>query len=650
MKKILSRLSLIQKISLLVLSGFWVTLLILGVFIYDKVSSDFRGQMESRMLADLNRFQAQIDKEAEVAFSLAALFSRNPDVQTAYSLALRDGTGDEESYAAGRAHLKTLFAGALKSYELEDLGRLAYHFHLPNGLSLWRVWRDGQTSSDDLSGFRETVLEINQPPHRPIKGIEVGRGGFAIRGLASVVDAEGQHTGSVEYLGDFTSVYASLTTEEGQEAALFMNRDLLSVATSLQDPVKHPIIGGNHVLVSASYPELFSGQMDSGVLTDAVGTRLRDDDHYLLGVTDIADFSGNPVGVLVVAASKDKLLALQRNLLWLLLGAFVFSSVLISGVVWVIHRPLKQVTELSADLNRGAAEIKEASGEVSNASQALADGASQQAAAVEEASAALDDVNQMMLRDAAMAKETNGTAHSANSSVDRGETAMKDLRQRVSSVEQSTEEMQGAMKAILESSHAISKIVRTIDEIAFQTNILALNAAVEAARAGEAGAGFAVVADEVRSLAQRATEAAHETTGIINESRARSQQGLSANEEVVNQIGEVLECVQAVGTELASISSEVRKVGANMEDLEGSVTNQSGRVGEINSAITHVNEVTQSNAACAEESASSAEELNAQAELLNEISRSLSALILGQRASRSTQLAANTNKDKSEPQ
>jgi methyl-accepting chemotaxis protein len=224
---------------------------------------------------------------------------------------------------------------------------------------------------------------------------------------------------------------------------------------------------------------------------------------------------------------------------------------------------------------------------------------------------------------------------------------MDDLRKRVQSVEQATAEMQEAMQAILQSSNAISKIVRTIDEIAFQTNILALNAAVEAARAGEAGAGFAVVADEVRNLAQRAAEAARETTGIIDDSRERSQQGLTANEQVVDHIQEVLECVQAVGNELANIAGEVRQVGTNMKGLEGSVVEQSGRVGEINTAITQVNEVTQSNAASAEEAASSAEELNAQAEMLNEISHKLSSLILGSRSGVSQQQQPLLEKDPS---
>lgn len=629
-----SRFSLIQRIAFYVLAGFWFTLLVLGLIVYNQVGADFREQMEERLRSDLNQFQAQIVREADNAYAKAILFSRDERVREAYELAFPEGLGDEASYTAARNHLRELFGGTLAAFKEEDLGRLAYHFHLPDARSLWRVWRANQEESDDLSGFRETVLAINRPPHRPIKGIEVGRGGFAIRGMASVVSREGGHLGSVEYLGDFASVYEALTVEEGQEAALFMKRELLPIATSLQDSSEHPPVGAGHILVSSSYPEYFRGVMDASLLSGVNGNTIVDAEAYLLGLSIIPDFSGNAVGVLVVAASKDRLEALQSSLLWLLAGAFVLGSLLIGVVMWVIYRPLQTVSRLSDELAQGAAQIKEASGEVSTSSQTLADGASQQAAAVEEASAALEDVNQMMQKDAALAKGTRETATKAVGSVEKGETAMETLRQQVNSVEQSTGKMQAAMRAILESSNSISKIVRTIDEIAFQTNILALNAAVEAARAGEAGEGFAVVADEVRSLARRAAEAASETTGIIDDSKGRSQEGLAVNEQVVDHIREVLECVKGVGEELAHISSQVREVGTNMEGLETSVVGQSGRVGEINTAITQVNDVTQENAASAEEAASSSEELNAQAELLNEISDSLSTLILGAGAER----------------
>lgn len=175
-----------------------------------------------------------------------------------------------------------------------------------------------------------------------------------------------------------------------------------------------------------------------------------------------------------------------------------------------------------------------------------------------------------------------------------------------------------------------------IDEIAFQTNILALNAAVEAARAGEAGAGFAVVADEVRNLAQRAAEAAGETTTIIETAQERSADGLRSNQDVAGHISEVLSCVEDVATELSDITEQVGVVGSEMSHLESSVSSQSRRIMEISDSMTQISDVTQSSAASAEEAAASSEELNAQSQRLSEISQELALIILGARKKNET--------------
>ncbi|HEX7652583.1 MAG TPA: methyl-accepting chemotaxis protein, partial [Verrucomicrobiae bacterium] len=165
-------------------------------------------------------------------------------------------------------------------------------------------------------------------------------------------------------------------------------------------------------------------------------------------------------------------------------------------------------------------------------------------------------------------------------------------------------EMNHAMDAIQAASGNISKIIHSIDEIAFQTNILALNAAVEAARAGEAGMGFAVVADEVRNLAQRSAQAAKETAAKIDGAINNTAQGVAICDKVSTVLNEILAQVRQVDELVAEVAT------ASKEQNQG--------ISQINSAISQMDQVTQSNASAAEESAAAAEELNAQAQMMRQ--------------------------------
>ena len=269
------------------------------------------------------------------------------------------------------------------------------------------------------------------------------------------------------------------------------------------------------------------------------------------------------------------------------------------GIVIRINKRLLQTTD---HLENGSQQLAAASGQVSSASQRLADGASEQAASLEETSSSLEEIATVTRRNAESAQQAKESSHLARVAAESG---LSDMQNMIS-----------AMGEIQKSGDKIAKIIRTIDEIAFQTNILALNAAVEAARAGEAGLGFAVVADEVRNLARRSAEAAKETTEIIEESIVKSRAG----SEISQQVAEGL----------SSIVTKAREVDDLVAQISLASQEQSQGVGLINTSVSQLDNVTQGNAAAAEESASAAEELRSQAALLHEMVAQMRAMVTGE--------------------
>ena len=250
------------------------------------------------------------------------------------------------------------------------------------------------------------------------------------------------------------------------------------------------------------------------------------------------------------------------------------------------NRIVRELQHISGVIGDSSLQFSGAAGQVSRSSQSLAQGASQQAASLEEASASLEQMSSMTRRNAENAQQASQLVKETRNAAEHGGD---DMRTMIS-----------AMDGIKSSGDETAKIIKTIDEIAFQTNILALNAAVEAARAGEAGMGFAVVADEVRNLAQRSAQAARETTEKIEGSIGKTNQGV----EVSGRVAAMLE----------EISAKVRRLDELIGEVAVASREQSQGIAQINSAVNQVDKVTQSNAANAEESAAAAEELNAQAQ------------------------------------
>ena len=242
-----------------------------------------------------------------------------------------------------------------------------------------------------------------------------------------------------------------------------------------------------------------------------------------------------------------------------------------------------------AEVKAGSAEIDAGGSQIASTSQTLAQGASEQASSLEEISASIEEMSGQTKQNADNARQANLLAEQSKESANRGQKEVA--------------EMSKAVGEIMQSSSEISKIIRVIDEIAFQTNLLALNAAVEAARAGEAGKGFAVVADEVRKLAQRSAEAAKNTSAIIEDSVRRSENGVKL--------------AQRVGVALEEIVSGANKVNGLLSEIAGSSREQATGISQITQGVSLLDQVTQQNAGSSAEMASSAEQLSTRVASLN---------------------------------
>ncbi|HYE84704.1 MAG TPA: methyl-accepting chemotaxis protein [Vicinamibacterales bacterium] len=277
------------------------------------------------------------------------------------------------------------------------------------------------------------------------------------------------------------------------------------------------------------------------------------------------------------------------------------AALVSGGTFWAIEGVKRTLRGLAADLHETAGHVLAASGQVSSSAQALSQGASEQAASLEETSASMEEMASMTRRNA--------------ESTEQASTLMTEVDRRVSESSLALTAMVQSMASIRDSSAKVSRINKTIDEIAFQTNILALNAAVEAARAGEAGMGFAVVADEVRNLAQRSAQAARDTAELIEESIAKSQEGSVKVEQVSAAIAGIVESV----TRVKGLAEEV--CVASRQQAQG--------IEQVSQALAQMEGVTQTSAATAEESAAASQELNAEAQTAMTVVAQLDAMVTG---------------------
>ena len=312
--------------------------------------------------------------------------------------------------------------------------------------------------------------------------------------------------------------------------------------------------------------------------------------------------------------------AQRANQILLLITLLLLASAY--AVLYLMQRDFASpLDRIVSELGKGSGRFLQVSNQIADSSNQLAQGASEQASAIEETSASLEEMSSMIHSSARNADHARTLASESQLSASEGMASMK--------------EMTEAMAAIERSSNEVVKIVKSIDEIAFQTNILALNAAVEAARAGEAGAGFAVVAEEVRSLAQRSAAAANESETKIEASIKSSRQGA--------------QCLSGVEESFSRIGSKVQETHNLVSEIALATKEQAQGIEQVTIAIQEMSKVAQSSAINTEQIASAAEEMRQQASMQQQTAGALRQVIDGSSNKLASDLDGKDSPAKPEP-
>lgn len=326
--------------------------LALGIVSYVVLTNSF-GAMRERYVSDMvsaefNTIARSIETSSQLAVDLSALFAQLPVVAEAYGVALDGDMDNESSPESQRARemLRRDLRPMLSSFQkFSQSGSLKLHFHLPNGHSLVRLWREKQTRvngldvdiSDDLSSFRPTVMEVNATG-KVVKGIELGSGGLALRGVVPVTGPTGAHLGSVEVLQDFQPILDAAVKEGQSDLALYLNADRLDIATELQDPLKNPIIG-DFVTVVAFNDKKYTQAVTPELLElGKKGRRASVFDGFTLSTLPIKDYRGEQVGVLVYSMGTTDIAALANKAV---LTMFALIAAMIAVILIVLFFVLR---------------------------------------------------------------------------------------------------------------------------------------------------------------------------------------------------------------------------------------------------------------------------------------------------------------------
>lgn len=634
---------MLQKISVRLMVPVGLATIIFSLLLYmvaDRTIGRFmdrnlENQGRSKM-ADIHSSETRI---SQAMLAQSSLFSEQSSVLAAYAVAHQGNLEAEKDLklAEARSMLRDFFTSVEKGYAASNEGKkVRIHFHLPPARSLLRVWNAKQDKSDDLKGFRETILSISQT-HKPVVGVEVGRGGFVIRGLAPIFSAKGEYMGSVESLASYDELVQHAVSNENEQMAVYMNSSLLPIAKELQDTTKHPILADKFVFVSSSDSQVTDSAVTAAALERGQnGLFQQYRGNYFVTLFPIADFSGKQAGVIAFVYNVQDLYArihaIKRGLLLLCLALLIailvpiFFSV--RGVIVPINRTVVMLEEIAkgeGDLTKRMTVLKqdeigmlaewfnhflrrlerivrdfsakahglqfssETLSEIAVKMSSTTDNASERASRVADGTGMM---SANMSSVAAASEEASTNVNTVALTVDEMAVTVKEIAENAENARHVAKKASESASITSEKVdklgydvEEIGKVTEVITEISEQTNLLALNATIEAARAGEAGKGFTVVANEIKELARQTASA----TGEIKNKIEAIQVSTS---DTVNEIQNISAVIKEVNEIVASIATAIEEQAVSTSEIAQNLGQASSGITEVNRNVAEVSVVT----------------------------------------------------------
>jgi methyl-accepting chemotaxis protein len=352
---------------------------------YESKKALYTETLQDQMKTLSKKIYKDIENTGNKALAVCSLFSKTKAVIQSFKVAHKGNlyNVNDPFTQKAREMLRVHFASTLKGY-IDNTGarKLQLHFHLPNARSLARLWRKGwQTKvngkkvdiSDNISSFRNTVRDVNKTK-KPITGIEIGRGGFVIRGLAPVMDNNNKHYGSVEVLFTFNDLIKMSKTDNDLYFTVYMNKEYLPIAKSLQNNSEHPVVFNKFVCVSDSDSNVSSDVITENLLREGnKNLVMAEIKNYYAASFPIKDYSGKAIGVIVamrdISGNQKKIegaLMQTKKIIksleyGFLLGVIIFMGIIITLLVFNIRfvlSPIAKATQMSIEISRGNLEIE----------------------------------------------------------------------------------------------------------------------------------------------------------------------------------------------------------------------------------------------------------------------------------------------------